>query len=184
MRAAFAMLPAGFGNSRLNAPGARLCVVALLRAIGVLLLAQAPVLVSQVQAESTTMVRVSGEVGATMAFPSRTVPVVVVVSANASAGAGEQLQGRGDHTGRAFGREFIESSVYQLGSGGTVGGSVVLAGTIVESTAPPLIGASVKIVAETATGAIELTISAIERGPFAGQTLRFVGSGSVVVEQQ
>jgi hypothetical protein len=154
----------------------------LLRSIGLLLLMQFSILASQVRAEAITIVRVSGEVSATMAFPSRTVPVVVVVNANARAEAGDPLRGRGGHTGRAFGREFIESSLYQLDSGVVFGGAVVLQGIIVESTAPPLLGTSVKIVADTASGTIELFISAIERGPFAGQTLRFVGSGSVVVE--
>jgi len=155
----------------------------LFRWIGVLLI-QATLVGSHAQLPSRTAVTVSGEVSAVMAFPSRTVPVVVAVNANAGADAGESLHGNGGHVGRAFGRDFIESSVYQLVSGAITGESVVLTGTIVESVAPALVGASVKIAADAVSGSIELTISSIERGPFASQTLHFVGAGSVVIKER
>jgi hypothetical protein len=66
-------------------------------------------------------------------------------------------------------------------SGFTAGSTVVLSGTVTKSTVAPLEGSPVTIEADAATGNFTFTLGPIAGGPFAGQTLVFVGLGTVVI---
>ncbi len=125
-------------------------------------------------------VTIEGKAGAVLQFRLRTVPVVLRVSATARTLGTDTPRGEGEYAGLAFDREFIERSRFRFTRCATSGRVVTLVGTIFDSI-PALVGATIVIVADGDSGAIEITLSSISSGWFAGQTLHFVGAGRVAV---
>lgn len=66
-------------------------------------------------------------------------------------------------------------------TGSVTGSTVILSGTVFQSTIPPVEGSPVQIEADSTTGALRFTLGPIAGGVFAGQTLVFDGAGNVIV---
>jgi hypothetical protein len=68
---------------------------------------------------------------------------------------------------------------------GSLSGNVAtLSGTVTHAAVKFLIGTPVTLVADAATGEIDLALGPLGSGPFAGQTLTFSGTGSIQIVRQ
>ncbi len=130
----------------------------------VLVLAIAP---SAVSADVPRTVNVAGVVSG----PSGTVDL------QARAAGGDGLEG----TGVGFHREFSSRASFVL-QGSVTGSVVTLSGTVSKARFGCLVGTPVTVRADGSTGSIVHSLGPIGcPGPLAGQTLAFVGQGTVVV---
>ena len=60
---------------------------------------------------------------------------------------------------------------------------VLLSGTITQSNQPALVGSPVEIEADATTGTLRVTLGPYAGGVFAGQTVVFDGSSTVLVQK-
>lgn len=145
--------------------------IAVLLAVGTIV--SIPALPGRASSASAVGVHISGRASGSLPAPCNCV-ADIVVAVNA-AGTADALEGSGiNHPSTGAINRFSVT-------GTTDGSLVVLSGTIFQSTFPPLVGSPVEIEADAATGELTFTLGPIAGGPFAGQTLVFVGSGHVVI---
>ena len=71
------------------------------------------------------------------------------------------------------------TNLFEL-TGSVTGPILILSGTIIHSTVPPIEGSPVEIEANTTTGAFRFTLGPLAGGAFVGQTLVFEGRGNVI----
>ena len=102
-------------------------------------------------------------------------PVVVRLKVEAQ-GAPSSLSGKGRHFASTGAHN------YWPASGTTDGTTASFSGTVTDSNMPFLIGSPVEVVANASTKNITLTFGPLAGGPFAAQTLVFVGKGRVTIE--
>lgn len=123
-------------------------------------------------AKPVTTAHVAGQ--ATGFLPAPCNCTVVVFIAASATGSPALLQGSGvNHATTGSTNHFS-----LLGS--TDGTTVALSGVIEKSTSPFLVGSPVSLEGNVETGAVTFTLVP-HGGPFVGQTLVFIGSGTVVV---
>lgn len=147
----------------------------LMRLLLVSLVALVVVLVpiSPASAEQMITAHVAGKAAGFLPAPCNC-DVGVTIAANVR-GSAASLEGTGtNHASTGVTNHFTLS-------GSTTDSLVSLSGTIVKSTFPPMVGSPVTITTNVETGDLEFTLGPIAGGPFAGQTVHFVGSGTVVV---
>jgi hypothetical protein len=120
-----------------------------------------------------TTVSVVGEATGFLPAPCNcTAGIVIAINVRGSAGS---LQGAGtNHATTGVTNRF------QL-TGSITGPIVLLSGTIIRSTTPAIEGSPIEIEADATTGAMRVTLGPLAGGVFAGQTLVFEGSATVLI---
>ncbi len=147
-------------------------LLAIVSAITLLLILLLPVSLALAQPADAVHVAIAGQ--ATGFLPAPFNGMVGVTVAAHARGSSTSLEGSGtNHATTGSTNQFSLS-------GSTTGDVVLLSGTVTRSTAAYLNGSSVQIEANAQTGALTFTLVPLG-GPFAGQTLVFTGSGTVVV---
>ena len=128
-----------------------------------------------VHAEGPTIVSITGSVSSNDPFPA-----IVRIEATVIGEDPDTLAGAGHHTVLFAGGGFAEHSKWTLTEGAVHGTSVVLSGFVTKSTAP-LEGTPVQLEADSATGALTLTVGPFTGG-FPGLVVTSQGFGNVVIQ--
>jgi hypothetical protein len=126
-------------------------------------------------AQTTSVHIVDGRVSGLLPPPVNiTTTLVIQVTASGSDGLLE-----GNATTTPFAGDPAAHNVYEI-SGSITGSSLVLSGTVTQSTAS-IVGSPVLIEANALTGQVHITLGPITGGLFVGQTIEFFGSARIIV---